>query len=317
MLPGTTSLISCLHSYQGLAQHQGLAKVSKKVKIHGEFCRCLVLPNLHVCPQSPEPQTPASDWTSALGPPSSKCNLASLLPLHDQHPSAPVWLGSGTEGRHCPPPASLSHAGSYFDNCVHLFQSSPLVSTSPDTSLVPASVISHLQSHLLAIPPWEDAQLCCSLLKSLVCGSLLLQRGNPNSLPRPSKALQELVPIQPPFSVLSTLLNAPGYPPIRTGFSTWNRCSPAAVELLFSLPIAPLPPPGPPQLLLQGRLTSLFHRVDASASLAWVPRACFLMNFYGHGSLELELVISSRVSCGRNRLEQGPCLVCSGFVPGT
>lgn len=171
MLPGTTSLISCLHSYQGLAQHQGLTKVSKKVKIHGEFCRCLVLPNLHVCPQSPEPQTPASDWTSALGPPSSKCNLASLLPLHDQHPSAPVWLGLGTEGRHCPQPASLSHAGSYFDNCVYRFQSSPLVSTSPDTSLVPASVISHLQSHLLAIPPSEDAQPCCSLLKSLICGS--------------------------------------------------------------------------------------------------------------------------------------------------
>lgn len=39
-----------LHSFQGLAQYQGLTKASKNVKIHGEVCRCLVLPNLHVCP---------------------------------------------------------------------------------------------------------------------------------------------------------------------------------------------------------------------------------------------------------------------------
>lgn len=200
------------------------------------------------------------------------------------------WAQALKAGTAPHPPLSAT-AGSYFDNCVHLFQSSPLISTSPDTSLVPVSVISHLQSHPLAIPPSEDAQLCCSLLKSLVCGSLSLQRGNPNSLPRPSKALQELVPVQPPFYMLSTLLNTPGYPPIRTVFSTWNRPSPAAVELLFSLPMAPLPSsratPTPPS-------GSAYLPLSQNGCLC-IPglgsQACFLMNFYGHGSLELELVI--------------------------
>ena len=81
---------------------------------------------------------------------SSKCNLSPLPHLPAQHASSQATKAD-TDAI---PSRPRSHRVLFWYS-VHPSQSAPLLPTSPDTSLAPASITSHLQSCDPAIPPSE------------------------------------------------------------------------------------------------------------------------------------------------------------------
>lgn len=105
---------------------------------------------------SPEPRPVHSTRRLHLGP-QAQCNL-SFLPTPSIGNLPPLLCG-WSQAMKVGTPLALSHTVLVSSPCASFLMLST-VSSSPVTSLAPASLISHLQSCLPVIPPAAPSELC-------------------------------------------------------------------------------------------------------------------------------------------------------------